>query len=100
MAPGIVAAPRHSRGAWVHCGRKIHPRSTAGPSPMKHHSVYRTELTTVSFLVRSAYVFPDKTAVVHGSRRYTYRQLEERVNRLASALRGAGMSKHDRAAFI
>ena len=40
---------------------------------MKHHSVYRTELTPVSFLVRSAYVFPDKTAVVHGSRRYTYR---------------------------
>ena len=67
---------------------------------MKHHSVYRTELTPVSFLVRSAYVFPDKTAVVHGSRRYTYRQLEERVNRLASALRGAGMNKHDRVAFI
>ena len=38
--------------------------------------VYRTELSPLSFLTRSAYVFPDKTAVVHGSRRYTYRQLE------------------------
>ena len=47
---------------------------------------YRTELSPVSFLRRSAYVFPDKIAVVHGARRYTYRQLEERVNRLASAL--------------
>jgi fatty-acyl-CoA synthase len=42
---------------------------------MKHLTVNRTELTPVSFLVRSAYVFPDKVAVVHGSRRYTYLQL-------------------------
>jgi fatty-acyl-CoA synthase len=62
--------------------------------------VYRSELTPVSFLQRSASVFPDKTAVVHGERRYTYRQFEERVNRLASALRAAGMQKHDRVAFL
>src|SRR2546426_5053486 len=52
------------------------------------------------FLTRSAYVFPQKTAVVHGSRRYSYAQLGERVHRLASALRGAGMKKHDRVAFL
>jgi len=62
--------------------------------------VYRTELTPVSFLERSAYVFPQKTAVVHGRRRYTYGQLEERVNRLASALRGAGLARNDRVAFL
>jgi fatty-acyl-CoA synthase len=67
---------------------------------MKHLKVNRTELTPVSFLVRSADVFPDKAAVVHGSRRYTYRQLAERVNRLASALRAVGLQKHDRVAFI
>jgi acyl-CoA synthetase (AMP-forming)/AMP-acid ligase II len=67
---------------------------------MKHHKVYRTELTPVSFLERSAYVFPDKVAVVHGARRYTYTQFAERVNRLASALRAAGMGKHDRVAFL
>src|SRR6185369_8750307 len=100
MAPGIVAAPRHSRSAWVHCGSRIHPCSAGGPFAMKHHSVYRTELTPVSFLVRSAYVFPDKIAVVHGSRRYTYRQLEERSNRLASGLRAAGLRHLDRVAFI
>ena len=33
---------------------------------MKHRSVYRTELSPVSFLERSAAVFPDKPAVVHG----------------------------------
>ena len=62
--------------------------------------VHRTELTPVSFLERSAYVFPDKTAVVHGARRYTYRQLQERVNRLASGLRAAGLARQDRVAFI
>src|SRR2546425_58652 len=62
--------------------------------------VYRTELTPASFLTRSAYVFPQKPAVVHGSRRYSYAQLEERVHRLASALRGAGMKKHDPVAFL
>ena len=67
---------------------------------MKHHQVNRTELTPVSFLVRTAYVFPDKTAVVHGARRYTYRQLGERVNRLASGLRRAGLQKDDRVAFL
>jgi fatty-acyl-CoA synthase len=67
---------------------------------MTHLKVNRTELTPVSFLARSAYVFPDKAAVVHGSRRYTYRQLAERVNRLASALRAVGLQKHDRVAFL
>jgi len=67
---------------------------------MKHRDVSRTELTPLSFLERSAYVFPDKTAVIHGARHYTYRQFEERANRLASALRKAGLRKHDRVAFI
>ena len=67
---------------------------------MKHRDVSRTELTPLSFLERSAYVFPDKVAVIHGSRHYSYRQFEERVNRLASALRKAGLKKHDRVAFI
>src|SRR6266581_6885548 len=62
--------------------------------------VYRTELTPVSFLERSALVFPDKTAIVHENRKYTYREFAERVYRLASALRNAGMQKHDRVAFL
>ncbi|MBI1737459.1 MAG: AMP-binding protein [Candidatus Rokubacteria bacterium] len=66
----------------------------------RNHVPYRTELTPVSFLRRSAYVWPDKTAVVHGERRYTYRQLEERVNRLASGLRALGLQHLDRVAFL
>ena len=63
-------------------------------------NVYRTELTPVSFLHRSALVFPDKTAVVHGDQQYTYRKFAERVNRLASRLRSSGLEKQDRVAFL
>jgi fatty-acyl-CoA synthase len=60
----------------------------------------RTELSPLSFLERSALVYPDKVAVVHEARRYTYRELAARVNRLASALRRAGLERGDRVAFI
>jgi fatty-acyl-CoA synthase len=62
--------------------------------------VYRSELTPVSFLRRSAYMFPEKTAVVYGERRYSYGELEERVDRLSSRLRDAGLQKGDRIAFL
>ncbi|MEX2237928.1 MAG: acyl--CoA ligase family protein [Dehalococcoidia bacterium] len=64
--------------------------------------VYRSELTPLSFLRRSAYVFPEKTAVIHANREYssTYRELEERVNRLANGLRAGGLQKGDRVAFL
>ncbi len=62
--------------------------------------VYRTELTPVSFLERSASVFPEKTAIVHGDRHYTYREFAWRVYRLASHLRARGLQKHDRVAFL
>ena len=61
---------------------------SAGQQP-----VNRTELTPLSFLRRSAALFPDNTAVVHADRGtvYSYRQFAERVNRLASALRAQGL---------
>src|ERR687890_2811167 len=62
--------------------------------------VYRSELTPVSFLRRSAYMFPEKTAVVYGERRHSYGELEERVDRLSWRLRDAGLQKGDRVAFL
>src|SRR5207248_4050094 len=90
-----------SKATW---GKLAPTRSEVGSmSELRHldfRHVYRTELTPVSFLTRSAYVFPGKTAVVHGARRYTYAQLEERMHRLASGLRRAGLEKLDRVAFL
>lgn len=62
--------------------------------------VYRTELSPVHFLARSASVFADKVALVHGDRQYSYREFAQRVNRLASGLRLAGLHKHERVAFL
>src|SRR3989442_4355491 len=62
--------------------------------------VYRTELTPLSFVERSALVFPEKIAVVDGDRRYTYQEFMQRVNRMASHLRASGLQKHDRVAFL
>src|SRR5947207_5731981 len=70
------------------------------PPISKERDPFRTELTPVAFLRRSAYVYPDKIAVVHGERRYTYAQFEERANRLASRLRALGLRHLDRVAFI
>ena len=39
------------------------------PSISKERDPFRTELTPVAFLRRSAYVYPEKIAVVHGARR-------------------------------
>ena len=63
----------------------------------KETLVYRQELTPVSFLERSGTVHAERTAVVDGDRRYTYAEWRARSRRLASALRGAGLKKDDRA---
>ena len=52
-------------------------------------------LTPLSFLERSAYVYPEKAAVIHGEQVFTYAELYERCKRLASALRGAGIGPGD-----
>ncbi len=50
-------------------------------------------LSPVSFVERSAEVFGDLTAVVHGSRRYLWRETRERAARLAAALRALGVAR-------
>jgi fatty-acyl-CoA synthase len=52
-------------------------------------------LTPISFLPRTAAIHPDRLAVVHGTQRFTYRQLQDRVRRLASALARHGVRPGD-----
>ena len=76
--------------------------ATAGmPGPeAEPGKVFRSELNPVDFLHRTAYVYPEKVAVVDGGRRYSYRDLAERSWRLANALRSAGLGKGDRVATL
>jgi fatty-acyl-CoA synthase len=62
--------------------------------------VYRTELSPLSFLKRSASVYPDKIAVIHEDRRYTYGQFASRIYRFAQQLIKSGIRKHERVAFL
>lgn len=67
---------------------------------MNSKSVCYEPLTPLSFIKRSAFVYPDKLAVVNGSKRYNYAEFYERVNRLANALHNIGIGKGDKVAFI
>ena len=50
-------------------------------------------LSPVSFVERSAEVFADLEAVIHGQRRYNWGQLRDRSARLAAALQAAGVKR-------
>ena len=63
-------------------------------------SVSYTALSPLSFLERSARVWPDKTAVVYGARRLTYRELAAEAQRVARALRASGAGPGDRVAYL
>jgi len=70
-----------------------------------HPSPYETDLgqnpanyvplTPLSFLERTAGVFPNRLAWIHGDRSATYREFQERCLRLASALKKCGVTKND-----
>ncbi len=50
-------------------------------------------LSPTSFVERSAEVFADLSAVVHGARRYSWAQTRDRAARLAAALRALGVGR-------
>jgi len=52
-------------------------------------------LSPIGFLERAAGVYPEKTAVIHGNMRLTYREFYARTRRLASALHARGIGYGD-----
>jgi fatty-acyl-CoA synthase len=82
--PSLVAHPAH--GAYAH-GLDRNPANFA-------------PLTPLTFLERAADVHPERTAVIHGRLRYTYRELRERCRRLAAALRQRGIGPGDTVAVM
>jgi fatty-acyl-CoA synthase len=52
-------------------------------------------LSPIGFLERAAGVYPEKTAVIHGSMRLTYREFYARTRQLASALNARGIGSGD-----
>jgi fatty-acyl-CoA synthase len=59
-----------------------------------------TPLTPVSFLAKAAHVYPERTAVVHGELRRSWREVYARCRRLASALEARGVKRGDTVAAM
>lgn len=57
-------------------------------------------ITPLTFIERSAYIYPDRVAVIHGQRRYTWSEAYNRSRRLASALKQLGVGKQDTVAVV
>ena len=57
-------------------------------------------LSPLSFLERTASVYPDRLAIVHGDLRQTWGQTYRRCRQLASALHQAGVGKNDTVAVM
>ena len=59
-----------------------------------------TPITPLLFLERSAEVYPDRLAIIHGKLRQTWSQTYERCRRLASALQKQGIGLGDTVAVM
>jgi fatty-acyl-CoA synthase len=52
-------------------------------------------LTPLSFLQRTADIYPQREALIYNQRRYSWAQLRSRCNRIASSLAARGIGKND-----
>ncbi|MBZ8133075.1 acyl-CoA synthetase [Afifella sp. IM 167] len=68
-----------------------HPYDTDLPKTPANHQ----PLTPLSFLARTAAIFPDRTAIVHGKGSWSYRDFYGDARRLASALKARGIGRGD-----
>jgi len=57
-------------------------------------------LSPIGFLLRTASVYPNRTSVIHGNQRHTWRETLERCRRLASALAKRGIGRGDTVAVM
>jgi acyl-CoA synthetase (AMP-forming)/AMP-acid ligase II len=53
-----------------------------------------------TLFTKAARSFPERLAIAYGEKEWTYRQANERVNRLANALRGLGIQKGSHVAIL
>ena len=65
----------------------------------KNHANF-TPLSPLSFLQRSAEVYPNRKSIVHGSKSYTWSDTFKRSKQLASALTKKGVGKGDTVAVL
>jgi hypothetical protein len=57
-------------------------------------------LSPLSFLERSAFVYPKRISIIQGARQYTWKESYDRCRQLASALKNRGIGKGDTVAVM
>jgi len=77
-----------------------HPEGSPYQQGLDRNAANYAPLTPLSFLERTAEIFPDRLAVVHGSWRADYKTLRDRSRRLASALSSRGVKPGDTVAAM
>jgi fatty-acyl-CoA synthase len=80
--------------------RSAHPDHGPYAGGLDRNDANFAPLTPLSFLARTAAIHPERTAVVHGSMRRSYRELQARCRRLASALARRGVAPGDTVAAM
>ena len=59
-----------------------------------------TPLSPLSFLIRAAEVYPNRTSIIHGNKQFTWSETYKRSKQLASALSKRGIGKGDTVAVL
>jgi fatty-acyl-CoA synthase len=67
---------------------------------LEKNAANHVPLSPLSYIERSAAVYPNRTSVVHGERRFTWSETYVRCRRLASALRRIGIGSGDTVAVL
>ena len=75
-------------------------RANAFETDLDRNSANYAPLTPLTLIERAASVYPQRTAVVHGARRYTWKETYARCRRLASALGKRGIGIGDTVAVM
>ncbi|HEY1630195.1 MAG TPA: acyl-CoA synthetase [Rhizomicrobium sp.] len=78
----------------------IAPAKSPYDTDLDRNAANYVPLSPLGFIARSAEVFPDRLAVVHGQRRYSWAETYARCRRLASALARHGIGKNDTVALM
>ncbi len=67
---------------------------------LERNDANHVQLTPLSFIARTAAVFPDQPSVIHGDIRHDWAETYARCRRLASALAARGIGKGDAVAIM
>ncbi|MEO8717548.1 MAG: acyl-CoA synthetase [Burkholderiales bacterium] len=76
------------------------PKSGPFEQDLDRNAANHAPLTPLSFIERTAAVYPERLSVVHGARRFTWKETYTRCRRLASALSKRGIGKGETVAAM